>query len=76
MKPISARSRAALIPAIPPPKMRALLITGTSMVLRGWRSLAFATAILMISFAFFVASFGVLGWHHDENSRMFAISKW
>ncbi len=61
LKPMPARSNAALIPAIPPPKTMALFVTGTSRISRSWSSLAFATAILMISFAFSVASLGVLG---------------
>src|SRR5512146_2401440 len=62
------------MPAMPPPMTKALLVTGTSMVSRGLSNRALATAMLIMSFAFAVASFGVLGWHHEENSRMFAIS--
>src|SRR5208283_584157 len=59
--PIFAKSKAELMPAMPPPITKAFLVTGTSMVLRGLSNLALATAILIVSFAFSVASFGLLG---------------
>ncbi len=63
------------MPAIPPPTTMALLVTGTSMAANGWSKTAFATAIFTISLAFSVASSGLSPCAHDENSRMFAISK-
>ncbi len=66
--------KAALMPAIPPPTISALLVTGTSMVCRGCINLTLATAMRTESLARSVAPAVSLWWHQDENSRMFAIS--
>ena len=55
LKPISARSSAACIPATPAPTTRALSITGTSLACNGSRSFALSTPMRTRSFAFSVA---------------------
>ena len=59
---MSAKSRAALIPAIPPPITMTFFVIDNSIGFNGSRSRALATAILTVSFAFSVASSGVALW--------------
>jgi len=59
---MSAKSRAALIPAIPPPMTMTCFVMGSSIGFNGSRSRALAMAILTVSFAFSVAASGVALW--------------
>ena len=72
--PESARSRAAWMPATPPPMTRAFWITGMSASTWGSSSRALATDMRTRSLAFSVAS--CLSWRctHEQCSRMLAIS--
>ena len=72
--PCLARSRAAFIPATPPPMTRALLLIGITFPCSGVRVAARATAARTRSLAFLVANSGLLACTHESWLRILAIS--
>ena len=73
LSPASARSRAAWMPATPPPMTRTSLLISTSFEKRGSSRRALATDILRMSQAFSVAT-GMSVWIQEQCSRMLPIS--
>ena len=72
-KPASAISRAAVIPAIPPPITRARFVIGVSPGVKGVSRIVLAIAALPRAIAFSVAS-AMSFITHEHCSRMLAIS--
>ncbi|OPX61417.1 MAG: hypothetical protein A4E29_00832 [Methanomassiliicoccales archaeon PtaB.Bin134] len=75
LKPCAAMSRAAVIPASPPPTTTAEWLTPSLDLVRGSRNLDLAMAILVRSLALSVAFSGSCMWIQEHWSRMLAISK-
>ena len=71
--PASAMSRAAVIPAIPPPITKARFVTGVSPGVSGVSKIVFAIAAFPRAIAFSVASSGFFK-THEHCSRIFATS--
>jgi len=71
--PPSAMSSAAWMPAIPPPMIRARLVTGMWMASNGRLCLTFSTIVRAMSIALSVAA-SRSSWIHEQCSRMLAIS--
>ena len=72
-KPASAMSRAAVIPAIPPPMTKALFVIAVSPGVRGVSSIVFAMAAFPSAMDFSVA-LGMSFMTQEHCSRMFATS--